>query len=150
MSHTTSPVLDPNFELALKAVTALLDDYEAGRHEYISNAYQEVQARQDFIDKFWIALGWDVRHEVQHNPYEQEVKVERTVPGEDDYNRRGRKADYAILRPPHFSEVRFFIEAKRPGHNLDTADDYFQIIRYAWPSNCPISVLTNFEQFRVL
>ncbi len=32
----------------------------------------------DFIDKFLIALGWDVNHDLQTNPYAQEVKVERT------------------------------------------------------------------------
>jgi len=30
----------------------------------------------DFVDKFFVALGWDVNHNIQTNPYEQEVHVE--------------------------------------------------------------------------
>ncbi len=48
---------------------------------YLSPAYQEQEARRDFIDKFWLALGWDVNHETQKNPFEQEVKVERKEHG---------------------------------------------------------------------
>jgi predicted type IV restriction endonuclease len=33
-------------------------------------------ARKDFIEPLLKALGWDVDHEREHNPYEQEVKVE--------------------------------------------------------------------------
>jgi hypothetical protein len=46
-----------------------------------STWYQEAQARHEFIDKFLMALGWDVNHETQKNPYEQEVKVESREPG---------------------------------------------------------------------
>src|SRR4051812_37962946 len=35
-------------------------------------------ARADFIDDFFTALGWDVRHREQQNPYEQEIKIEKT------------------------------------------------------------------------
>jgi adenine-specific DNA-methyltransferase len=51
--------------------------------------------RKDFIDKFWIALGWDVYHEHQTNPYEQDVKAEKNV----DVKGRIKKADYAFSPP---------------------------------------------------
>ena len=58
-------------------------------------------------------------------------------------------ADYAFLAP-NFRDVRFFVEAKKPARNIDNADDYFQTIRYGWNAQAALSVLTDFEQFRVL
>ena len=108
-------------------------------------SYSEAQARMDFIDKFWIALGWDVNHDNQTNPYEQEVKVER---GEAVKGRRQR-ADYAFFGQ-NFRDVLFFVEAKKPSADLDSADDYFQVIRYGWPNKTPVSVLTDFQRLRIL
>ena len=65
------------FEAAFARVKQLVADFRANEKFYRSPAYQEQEARRDFIDKFWLALGWDVNHETQKNPFEQEVKVER-------------------------------------------------------------------------
>ncbi len=62
-------------ENALKLVTQLVSDFKAQERAYRSPDYRESQVRQDFIDKFFVALGWDVTHDTQKNPYEQEVKV---------------------------------------------------------------------------
>jgi adenine-specific DNA-methyltransferase len=69
------------FEAAFARVKQLVADFRANEKYYLSPAYQEQEARRDFIDKFWIALGWDVNHETQKNPFEQEVKVERREHG---------------------------------------------------------------------
>jgi type I site-specific restriction endonuclease len=69
----------------------------------------KADAREDFIDKFWIALGWDVNHEQLTDPYKQDVKVERGV-ATSEFRKR---ADYAFLAP-NFRDVRFFVEAKKP------------------------------------
>ena len=50
-----------------------------------------------FIDKFFIALGWDVNHDEQTNPYEQEVKVEPPVSAGGQ-----RRADYAFHLAPNY------------------------------------------------
>jgi predicted type IV restriction endonuclease len=65
-----------NFEDAFARVKQLAADFKANEKFYLSPAYQEAEARRDFIDKFLIALGWDVNHDTQKNPYEQEVKSE--------------------------------------------------------------------------
>jgi predicted type IV restriction endonuclease len=70
------------FNAAFAKVKQLVADFRANEKFYLSPAYQEQEARRDFIDKFWLALGWDVNHETQKNPFEQEVKVERK---EHDY-----------------------------------------------------------------
>ena len=136
---------DEDFEAALARVGQLVRVFHEGRTNFLSSDYSEQQVRLDFVDKLWIALGWDVNHELQCNPYEQEVKVERNVL---DHG-RGWRADYAFLAA-NFRDARFFVEAKRPGSDIDTADNYFQVIRYGWNSHTPLSVLMSFAQFRVL
>ena len=131
---------DPAFFAAHTQVRQLVETFLKHPHDY-----SEAQARIDFIDKFWIALGWDVNHERQKNPYEQEVKVERGVA----VSGRARRADYAFLAP-NFRDVRFFVEAKRPGAGIETPDDCFQVVRYGWNSHVPLSVLTDFQSFLVL
>lgn len=137
--------MEQNFDTAFARVSELVADFQRHEKDYTDASYSEQDVRKDFIDKFWIALGWDVNHEVQKNPNEREVKVERNVGVEG----RIKKADYAFLTP-NFRDVRFFVEAKKPARNIDNADDYFQTIRYGWNAQAPVSILTDFEQFRVL
>ncbi len=139
-------MISTNFDSAFERVKLLVTQFEQNQKQYLSPAYSEAQARLDFIDKFWLAFGWDVNHEHQTNPYEQEVKVERNEKLE---GRRGR-ADYAFFTAPNFRDVRFFVEAKKPARDLDNADDYFQTIRYGWSSRTPLAVLMDFEQVRVI
>ena len=51
--------------VAFAKVKQLVADFRANEKFYLSPAYQEQEARRDFIDKFWLALGWDVNHETQ-------------------------------------------------------------------------------------
>lgn len=136
------------FEIAHARVCELIERF--GRHArdtYLLPGYQEAEARKDFIDPFWKALGWDVDHEREHNPYEQEVKVERGV----TVARAQKRADYAFYLKPNFRDVRFFVEAKKPSVDLDRSTDaHFQTLRYGYSANTPLAVLTDFEQVRVL
>jgi type I restriction-modification system DNA methylase subunit len=136
----------------LEAVEARTRAYEAQRLQETQQAeviaeqrLKEAQARLEFIDKFWIALGWDVNRETQHDPYKQEVQVERGV-ATSEFRKR---ADYAFLAP-NFRDVRFFVEAKKPHAGIDSPEFYFQTIRYGWNSHTPLAVLTDFEELRVL
>ncbi len=134
------------FDNALEKIGMLVADFQCYESRYKSASYQESEARKDFIDKFWIALGWDVNHEKQTNPYEQEVKVEKSVA----VGGNQRRADYAFYLKPHYRDVRFFVEAKKPSGELATKENYFQLIRYGWNSNLPLSVLTDFEELHIL
>jgi predicted type IV restriction endonuclease len=131
--------------VAFARVKALVADFRANEKFYRSPAYQEQEARRDFIDKFWLALGWDVNHETQKNPFEQEVKVERKEHGFSQ-----RRADYAFYLAPNFRDVKFYVEAKKPHGDIATADNYFQTIRYGWSSSTPVAVLHDFEQFEIV
>jgi len=133
------------FDTAFAKVRELVADFRANEKFYLSQAYQEQEARHDFIDKFWLALGWDVNHETQKNPFEQEVKVERREHGFSQ-----RRADYAFYLAPNFRDVKFYVEAKKPHGDIATADNYFQTIRYGWSSSTPVAVLHDFAQFEIL
>ncbi len=67
------------FDKAFADVQDLVRTFGDKKDYYLSTQGQEQEARQDFLDKFWKALGWDVTHDTQRDPYEQEVKVERGV-----------------------------------------------------------------------
>jgi adenine-specific DNA-methyltransferase len=135
-----------NFDSAFKKVSELVEDFKQNQKHYLSPEYQEAEVRRDFIDKFFEALGWDVYHNTQKNPYEQEVKVEKGV----SVGKAQKRADYAFYISPEFRQPKFFAEAKKPNRNLKNADDYFQTIRYGWNANTPIAVLTDFEEFHIL
>ena len=60
------------FDRACKQAGELVANFKANESYYLSPQFSEAQTRKDFIDKFFIALGWDVNHDTQKNPYEQE------------------------------------------------------------------------------
>ena len=144
------PMIPQTFDEAFERVQHLVSRFHKNKKQYLSPSYSEVQARHDFVDKFWVALGWDVNHDLQTNPYEQEVKVEYSIGLSTVRKSASRKrADYAFLAP-NFRDVRFYVEAKRPSAQIDTADNYFQTIRYGWNSKTPLAVLTNFQEMHIL
>ncbi|MEO7933881.1 MAG: hypothetical protein ABIT76_12055 [Chthoniobacterales bacterium] len=135
-----------DLDSAHAAVCQLIADFSANEVHYLSPSYSEAQARISFIDKLWQALGWDVTHQLQKNPYAQEVKVEdpQKIAGAN------RRADYAFHVAPNFRDARFFYEAKKPHIQLRTdADAAFQTLRYGWNAGTPLAVLTDFEQLHI-
>ena len=130
-------------------VCALIADFREREAFYLSVEYQEAEARQDFIDKFWIALGWDVRHDRQKNPYEQEVKVERGVSVVTGLAQK--KADYAFFLGPEYRIPRFFCEAKKPSVKIrEDRDAHFQTHRYGYSAKTKLSVLFDFEELVIV
>ena len=140
-------IVQNNFQDAHAVVIDLVERFEKNQHHYLSASYQEQEARKDFLDKFFMALGWDVNHETQTNPYEQEVKIEKSV----TTGTAKRRADYSFSLAPHFTKrPRFFVEAKRPQHDIATPDNYFQSIRYSWSYQLLLVVLTDFHSFHII
>lgn len=135
-----------SLESAYSTIEKLVNDFKANERHYLAADYSESQARLDFIDKLFIALGWDVNHEHQKNPYEQEVKVERRVKDKETQKR----ADYAFFLEPNYRDPKFYVEAKKPSRSLANQYDYFQAIRYGWNAGTPLVVLTDFEEFHIL
>jgi len=102
-------MIPKTFDASFSQVKELAARFSANESAYLSQKYQEAEVRQDFLDKFWIALGWDVHHEEHPNPYEREVRIEKSVMVEN----RGKRADYAFFTSPNFLQARFMAEATR-------------------------------------
>lgn len=137
------------FDKAFHDVQALVSTFSSNIHHYMSPGYSEAEARADFIDNFFTALGWDVRHKHQTNPYEQEVKIEKSQKQQNESARK--RADYAFFLGPNYKDEVFFAEAKKPSVLIDNnPQHYFQTIKYGWNSGCPICVLTDFEEFAII
>lgn len=134
------------FTEAFQSIRELVSDFKENEKAYLSSDYSEADVRNDFINKFFIALGWDVRHEKQKNPYKQEVRVEKPVA----IAKAQKRADYTFYLDPNFRDVKFFVEAKKPAHDITNKDYFFQTVRYGWNANTPLAVLTDFEELIIL
>ncbi|MGB7668995.1 MAG: type I restriction endonuclease, partial [Candidatus Acidiferrales bacterium] len=120
-------------------VEKLIRRFDADKSHYLSKGYSEAQARVDFISPFFKALGWDMENEEGLPHHAREVVVEA---GEDT---RGRP-DYGFRVS---GQTKFFVEAKAPSEELDTAKHIIQAKTYAWNTKQVFFVvLTDFEEFR--
>jgi adenine-specific DNA-methyltransferase len=133
------------FEKAYQEVAGLVHEFDQNKDQYVSSKYQESQVRTDFIDKFFLALGWDVRHIEQTNPREQEVQIENNSDSISN-----RKVDYAFFLAPDFQRPVFLVEAKKPSVILKSKDFYFQTVRYGFMRGTTVTVLTDFKEFHIL
>ena len=113
---------------------------------YTSKDYSEAQLRIDFLNPMLDALGWDVMNKEQRAEayrevvYEDAIKIGGTAKAPDyGFYIGGRAAG---------GGRKFFLEAKRPsvGIRVD-AKAAFQLRRYAFSAQLPLSVLTNFRDF---
>ena len=121
----------------------LVERFDRDRASYRSGAYNEAQARVDFINPFLGLPGWDMDDRrglpeaYRGMVYEDRVKVGG-----------GTKApDYGFYAA---GRRRFFVEAKKP--SVDVHDDVapaVQLWRYAWSARLPLSLLADFEELAV-
>ncbi|MXX82527.1 MAG: N-6 DNA methylase [Chloroflexi bacterium] len=100
----------------------------------------ETEVRIQFVDPLFSALGWDLqdKRQVRHEPRViiREAGIERS-----------KRPDYSFHTG---NSADFFVEAKMPHVNLERNPiAAFQLRRYGWSGNAPVSVLTDFEEFSV-
>ena len=117
----------------------LIDRFERNIESYRSPAYNEAQVRQEFINPFFEALGWDVANkEGSAEAYKDVIHEDAIKVGAPDYCFRIGGAR------------KFFLEAKKPAVNIkEDPDPAYQLRRYAWSAKLPLSILTDFEEFAV-
>ena len=128
---------------APEQIKSLIERFNRNRETYLSGKYNETQIRHEFIDPFFIALGWDVNNTKGHAEAYKDVIHEDSI-----------KIGSATKAPDYCFRVggnrKFFIEAKKPSVNLkESAYPAFQLRRYAWSAKLPLSILTDFEEFSV-
>lgn len=128
-------------------IADLVANFRTHIKAYKSKETKEAEVRQQFIDPFWRALGWDVGDTRGVGPSESEVIIEKNVETVDAGGLRSRRPDY-LFRLGGFA--RFIVEAKKPAIDIDEDKDaVFQAKQYAWNSTIPFAILTDFEQFRL-
>jgi len=131
------------FEQCREDIARLVKHFAANREAYRAPGYKEAQARSEFIDPLFVALGWDVHNEAGAAPQYREVIPEPSL----DVGGQAKAPDY-VFRVGR--DDKFFAEAKKPGVNVkeDRAAAY-QVRNYGWNADLPLSVLTDFEEFAV-
>jgi len=146
MNKKISALIGRSRDEAFALIGELIDGFQLYQSRFLEPSYLEAKARTDFIDKFWMALGWDVWHIEQTNPYTQEVRIEESQPTES-----GRKRpDYSFFAAAEFRDPKFLVEAKRPSVPLREADPLLQAVRYGWFAGLPIVALHNFVELLVV
>ena len=126
-------------------VAELIDQFQLNEEDYLSAAYNETQARTDFISPLLQALGWDV-YNTQGQPLRlREVIEEATV--EVGEERLSKRPDYELRLA---RQRKLFVEAKKPSVRIgQDRPSAFQARRYGYSGSLPVSILTNFHQLAV-
>ena len=128
---------------ALEIIKELVERFHTNLPSYSSSSYNEAQLRQEFLNPFFEALGWDVSNKQGYAEAYKEVINEDAV-----------KIGTATKAPDYSFRIagirKFFVEAKKPFVNIkDDINPSFQLRRYAWSGKLPLSILTDFEEFAV-
>jgi hypothetical protein len=137
--------IDAEILAARTRIAELVRNFQLNEADYLAPAYNETQARTDFITPLLEAFGWDV-HNVAGLPMAfREVIEEATV--EVGVEKLSKRPDYELRLA---RQRKLFVEAKKPNVRIDQRrESAFQTRRYGYSASLPISVLTNFHQLAV-
>ncbi|MEI7728790.1 MAG: N-6 DNA methylase [Verrucomicrobiota bacterium] len=124
------------FESFQRELNRLVDTFGRNLVAYKGSGYDEASLRQEFLNPFFRALGWDMENNAGLIPQRREVEVEsRTDSGRADYLFRIK------------AQPRFVCEAKRPAEELPP--HAHQAKGYAWTIGVPLVVLSDFEELNI-
>lgn len=132
-----------DFESSKKQIANLVEEFKANEKYYKSVAFDEENTKNKFINKFFIALGWDVYDDEGNGPFYHDVEFEDTVL----VNGKPKAPDYSFRIG---GKKKFFVEAKAPHENLEKNKDHaFQLKRYTWSGHLPVGLLTDFQELAI-
>ena len=128
-----------------ETITKLIERFDFHRQSHISSrdVYNETKLRQDYLDHFFIALGWDVYNTQGWSEQGREVSLEQPIKiqGTTDF------IDYSFKIG---RDLKFIAEAKAPRVRIkDNTNAAYQVRRYAWNAKLALCLLTNFDEFAV-
>ncbi len=127
----------PSFEHFQSELNRLVASFGQRLAELKKPGYAEAQLRDDFLNPFFRALGWDMENRAGLIQSKREVVIEsRTGDGRVDY----------LFRPER--KARFVCEAKKPAEELD-GEHPRQAKRYAWTLGLRIALLSDFEELKI-
>ncbi len=114
----------------LKAITDLVAGFRANITALRDPQTSEAVVRNEYIDPFWDALGWDVANQGHRSHAEKDVLIEAPIGTIESERVRNRRPDY-LFRIDGFP--RFVVEAKKPAVDLRAdKESIFQAKTYAW------------------
>ena len=119
-----------------ESIQRLVEKFEAGRAHFTQPVYNEAQLRQEFVNPFFAALGWDVgdSHQVLH---EAGLKSGGST----------KHPDYSFLAGRRRA---FYVETKKPAIDISQQiEPAGQLRSYGWSGNTAVGILTNFAEFAV-
>lgn len=124
-------------------IRQLVEHFDQNHESFRSGKYNEAQLRQEFLNPFFEALGWDMFNKQGYAEAYKDVIHEASL----DVEGATKAPDYAFRIG---GTRKFFVEAKKPAVNIQY-DIYpaFQVRRYAWSAKLPLCILTDFEEFAV-
>lgn len=126
-----------------KKIKELVDQFRYNLKDYKSWNFNETNTRQQFIDKFFELLGWDVNNKFWYSEQYKEVVLEDKL----KIWWQAKAPDYSFRL---WGRRIFFVEAKKPSVNIkDDLDPAYQIRRYSWTAKLPIGILTDFEELAI-
>jgi Alw26I/Eco31I/Esp3I family type II restriction m6 adenine DNA methyltransferase len=127
-------------------IEKLVERFAEHLKSYHSPDYNEAKTRQDFINPFFKALGWDVDNENGISEAYREVIYEDKVV----VRGKAKAPDYGFRLLGQGKKRLFYVEAKKPSVALKANKEAsYQLRRYGSSAQAPISILTNFEDFIV-
>ena len=126
------------FEAELVRLTT---SFHKNLSHFKNEGYDEWALRNDYLNPFRRALGWDIENLQGATQPLREVQIESRV----DIAGRRKRADY-LFRTDGID--RFVCEAKKPREDLSDRDAY-QAQRYAFNLKLLNAALTNFESLKL-
>jgi hypothetical protein len=124
-----------------KELNRLVGIFERNLAEFKKPGYVEAQLRDDFLNPFFRALGWDLENRAGLIQSEREVEIESRT----RIQGRQKRADYLFRAD---KRDRFVCEAKKPSEELQSRYA-FQAKRYAWNKGLPLAILTDFGEMKI-
>ncbi len=128
---------------APKDVLHLVEKFDQHLKAYRSPQYNEAQLRNEFLNPFFKALGWDMDNSQGLAEAYKDVIHEDSI-----------RIGAAVKAPDYCFRIggtrKFFLEAKKPSVDIgQETPAAYQLRRYAWSAKLPLSILSDFEEFAV-
>lgn len=131
-------------EEAKEKIKELVERFKEHWNDYHHPEYKEDRLRQDFINPFFHALGWDLDNKAGASEAYREVIYEDTVVVKG----KAKAPDYGFRLAGSGKKRLFYVEAKKPAVHLKTnKESAYQLRRYGSSAQAYVSILTNFEDF---
>lgn len=127
---------------AIKQIEKLVKYYRDNQADWEEKTYKEAQAREEFIDGFFEALGWQISGIPDSmSPEDKDVLVEYSIK-----DKTTKSLDYIFKVQ---NQHQFIVEAKKPSENICNPKHIFQSKTYGFLSKVPFVILTNFKELNI-